>query len=55
MVGVFHHELPQEIIKLVKEPAEEEQGWPPGMMDDAASKGLHELGVKNTRFVQVFF
>jgi hypothetical protein len=45
------HDLPQEIIMLVKGPEDAEQGWPPGMMDEVSSKSLHEIGIKNTRFV----
>jgi hypothetical protein len=46
----FFADLPQESIKLVKEPADAEQGWPPGMLDEVSSKSLHDMGVKNTRF-----
>ncbi len=44
------HDLPLELIKLVREPADAEQGWPPGMMDEDSTKRLHEMEIRNTRF-----
>lgn len=44
------HELPLELIKLVRERADAEQGWPPGMMDEDSIKSLHEMDIRNTRF-----
>lgn len=46
------HELPQEHIKRVRQTADAEQGWPPGMIDEDSSKCLHDMGVKNTRYTR---